>query len=339
MTNLPVSAKPPALPASPRRIQLRRGDHEFLPAALEILETPLSPVRGAMILTICAFAAIALAWCYFGRVDIIASAQGKIQPVGRTKTIQPLETGKVAAIAVENGQHVKAGDVLLTLDPGESRADEGTIRADLESEKAEALRRVTALALAAKRALGAVPSIAFGAGTPVEIAAREQRVLAGDIGQLASAVGSLEGQKQEKIAERDRLKSTIAAQETLVGTLQQRVSMRSELLAKAAESKAKVIDALELMQTQAATLASEKGQLGEIDARSRADRRRHPEGLCEFHGRERPKTRRRATPPRREHRKARQGAFQDRRPDAEEPYRRRRPGLDRDLARAGSERR
>ena len=268
MTNVPAAApagKPPALVPA-RRIQLHRGDHEFLPAALEILETPLSPVRASMIVTICAFAAIALAWSYFGRVDIIATAQGKIQPVGRTKTIQPLETGKVLAIDAENGSHVTAGQVLLTLDPGEAQADEGTILADIGSEKAETLRRATALALVAKRALGPVPQIAFGADIPPDIAVREQRVLASDIAQLATTVGSLDGQKQEKVAERDRLKLTIAAQETLVGTLKERVDMRSELLATKSESRAKVIDALELMQTQAATLASEKGQIGEIDA-------------------------------------------------------------------------
>ena len=111
MSTRPVATQPPKPPA-PRRIQLHRGDHEFLPAALEILETPLSPIRSVMILTICAFVVIALAWSYFGRVDIIAVAQGKIQPVGRTKTSQPIETGKVLSIAVVNGRRVTAGDVL-----------------------------------------------------------------------------------------------------------------------------------------------------------------------------------------------------------------------------------
>jgi len=265
MSTLPATTQPSKVRA-PRRIQLHRGDHEFLPAALEILETPLSPIRSVMILTICAFVVIALAWSYFGRVDIIAVAQGKIQPVGRTKTIQPIETGKVSSIAVENGRRVAAGDVLVMLDPGEAQADEGTLQADLQSEKAEVVRRTTALMLASRRALGTVPQIVFGPGTPPLIGAREQRVLAGDIGQLASAVGSLEGQIREKTAERDRLNGTIAAQQTLITTLKERVDMRQTLLESRSESRAKVIDALELMQTQAATLASERGQLGEIEA-------------------------------------------------------------------------
>ncbi len=93
--------------------QLRPRDHEFLPAALEILETPLSPIRATLILTICGFVVASLAWSYIGRVDIIAAAQGKIQPIGRTKTIQPLDTGKVLRLAVENGRKVRAGDTLV----------------------------------------------------------------------------------------------------------------------------------------------------------------------------------------------------------------------------------
>ncbi len=265
MTTLPIAVKPRHQPVPPR-IRLAHGDHAFLPAALEILETPLSPVRSGMILTICAFVVAALAWSWFGRVDIIATAQGKIQPVGRTKTVQPLETGKVLSIAVQNGAHVQAGEVLVTLDPGEARADEATLVADIDAERAEVLRRTTALTLASRRALGPVSQVPFPPAMPAPIAAREQRVLAQDMAQLAATVASLDGQAKEKSAERQRLKSTIDAQQVLVATLKERVDMRQTLEASRSESRAKVIDALELMQTQQATLASEQGQVGEIEA-------------------------------------------------------------------------
>ena len=75
------------------------GDREFLAPALEILETPPSPVHVAFLWIICALVVTALAWAYFGRVDIIAAAQGKFQPMGQVKVVEPLETGKVEAIA------------------------------------------------------------------------------------------------------------------------------------------------------------------------------------------------------------------------------------------------
>ena len=272
MSALPTApSAPPAVPARkaavPARMpQLRRGDYEFLPAALEILETPLSPVRSSMMLTIGAFVVAALVWSYLGRVDIIASAQGKIQPIGRTKTVQPLDTGKVLKVAVENGTAVKAGDLLVELDPSEAKADEATLHSDIVSRGAEVERRTLALDAAVRRASAPPASIAWPADTPPDVAAREARVLTGDLAQLSSAVASLDAQRNQKFAEGERLKATIAAQQVLVATLKQRVDMRTELFSRNAESKASVIDSQEVYQTQQTNLASQRGQFGEAQA-------------------------------------------------------------------------
>src|SRR5260370_5478163 len=95
-----------------RAQQKRRAEElAFLPAALEIVETPPSPIGraigAAIILLFCA----ALIWAWWGTIDIVASASGKILPGGRVKVIQPFETGVVRAIRVQDGQAVNAGDV------------------------------------------------------------------------------------------------------------------------------------------------------------------------------------------------------------------------------------
>ena len=54
---------------------LRRIDEiAFLPAALEIVEAPPSPVGRALSLTLMAAFAAALTWASLGEVDIVASA-------------------------------------------------------------------------------------------------------------------------------------------------------------------------------------------------------------------------------------------------------------------------
>jgi hemolysin D len=63
-------------------------DREFLPAALEILETPPSPIRIWLLQAICALVAISIGWMFIGRIDVIAIAQGKVQPAGRVKLVQ-----------------------------------------------------------------------------------------------------------------------------------------------------------------------------------------------------------------------------------------------------------
>src|SRR5262249_38673331 len=111
----PEAAAQTPKPSAPI-IRMDALDREFLPAALELFETPPSPIRIAAIWLICAGFTSALAWSYFGWLEIYAVAQGRIQPNGRSKIVQPLEPGKVIAIAVENGSRVFAGDVLLELD-------------------------------------------------------------------------------------------------------------------------------------------------------------------------------------------------------------------------------
>ena len=82
-----------------------------------------APLAGSIGGTIIALFCLAMAWAWFGHIDIVASASGKIIPSGRTKVIQPFETGVVRAIQVRDGQSVKAGDVLIELDPTMNEAE------------------------------------------------------------------------------------------------------------------------------------------------------------------------------------------------------------------------
>jgi hemolysin D len=254
--NKPVQPPKPTGPPAPRR---KRADNAFLAPALEILETPPSPVRVALIWIICALAAASIAWAYFGRIDIIAVAQGKFQPTGRVKVIEPLETGKVAALHVFNGARVAAGDVLVEFDRSAAEADAQSARAGLASSRAEAARRSAALAAAKARSFDPIPAISWPDETPPALRAREQRVLAADLGQVAAGLASLDAQHAQKQAERDQLLLTIGTQKNLVATLQERVDMRTTV-AERNGNKAAVIDATETLQYQITQLAIQQGQ-------------------------------------------------------------------------------
>jgi hemolysin D len=133
--------------AFPQR-QVRRGTHElaFLPAALEIVETPPSPTGRAIGATVIALFFAAVVWACLGSVDIVATAPGKIIPSGRTKLIQPFETGVVRAIHVRDGQTVKTGDVLIELDPTMNAAELGHLKSDLIAAELDVARLRAALA-------------------------------------------------------------------------------------------------------------------------------------------------------------------------------------------------
>jgi len=102
-------ARPDALTAPVRRVvpfreaHGRRGEElAFLPAALEIMETPPSPIGRTIAASIVLLFCAALAWAWWGTIDIVASATGKIVPGGRTKVVQPFEIGVVRSIRVED---------------------------------------------------------------------------------------------------------------------------------------------------------------------------------------------------------------------------------------------
>lgn len=258
-----ISARYAGLPPRPAK----RSDHEFLAPALEILETPPSPVRMALIIIICAFVSTALIWSYLGHIDIIAAAQGKIQPTGRVKVVQPLLTGKVKALPPPNGAHVRAGDILLELDPTDAVADETDAVKGLASVRAEVLRRKTVVDYLGSRTSGRpLPEIAWDAGTPVELRRREEGILLGDIEQHQATMASLDAQQHQKEVERDRLTVTVAAQNSLVETLGARVMMRNSLASKEAGTMASVLDATETLKEQATQLAIQEGQLADAAA-------------------------------------------------------------------------
>jgi hemolysin D len=121
-------------------------DAAFLPAALEIVETPASPAGRAVVWTIIAIFCICLAWASISHVDIVASASGKIVASGGTKVIQPFEMGIVRAIHVHDGQQVRAGDTLVELDPTINQSDRDHLRSDLTATELEIARLKAGLA-------------------------------------------------------------------------------------------------------------------------------------------------------------------------------------------------
>lgn len=128
-----------------------RGELDFLPAALEILETPASPAGRLIIWLIVLFFLLALGWSIVSMVDVVAVAPGKIIPSGKVKTVQPLESGIVRAIHVTDGQRVQQGDVLIELDSVVSEADVSSVKQQISklqetlpliNQKAKGLREL-----------------------------------------------------------------------------------------------------------------------------------------------------------------------------------------------------
>ena len=296
----PEAPSPQPQPSRRTPVAVTGRDREFLPAALEILETPPPPLPIALMATISACALAALIWSYFGRLDVHATAPGKIETAGYAKVIEPLDPGKIAAIHVERGQTVKAGDLLLELDPAEANADALSAQDALNASVAEIARRrlrstpcepLRSLPLSRQDRLdarskddtlaadsGSVENlagqaelkVAWDETLPEPFRLREEAVLRADLAQLSDALKALDRQMAEKLATQKRLDMSIAFQNTLMDTLNQRVSTRQQAIDLNVGTKIDLYNAKEELEKSQSALASDQGQLIETDAALRA---------------------------------------------------------------------
>ncbi|MEO8119133.1 MAG: biotin/lipoyl-binding protein, partial [Rhodoferax sp.] len=128
--------------AGPR---LHQEEAAFLPAALSLQHTPVHPSPRRAAYTVMALFVIALVWACFGKIDIVSTAPGRIIVGERTKLIQPLEASVVRAVLVKDGDRVKAGQVLIELDPTMANADKASVQEQLDAALSEEQRTATLL--------------------------------------------------------------------------------------------------------------------------------------------------------------------------------------------------
>jgi len=106
---------------------------EFMPAALELQESPPNPLVRWLAWVLIALFVLTLIWACIGKVDVVSSAEGKIIPGSRVKQIQPLSKGFVKAIHVKEGQFVNQGDALIELDRTITAADQARMQQELHN--------------------------------------------------------------------------------------------------------------------------------------------------------------------------------------------------------------
>jgi hemolysin D len=246
------------------RDQRRQAKDElaFLPAALEIMETPPSPLGRGIAVTVAAVFCLALAWAVVGRIDIVASAPGKIIPSGRTKVVQPFETGVVRAIHVRDGQNVKIGDVLIELDPTMNEAERNHLRSDLIAAQLDAARLRAALSD------GSDPLADFhppGEASPALISTQRQ-FLIDQTTEHRAKLAALDRQKAQKEAELATIAATVGKFEQAIPILQQRVDIRKTLFDHNTGSKVNYLEILQVLVDQQQDLIIQKSRSREADA-------------------------------------------------------------------------
>ncbi len=110
--------------------EMKSGYVDFLPAAQSLVEKEHSPMVRVLVFTIAAAFIAFILWMAFSIVEQVASAQAQVRPAGRVKLINHPEGGRVTALHVKEGDTVKAGQVLVELDPDVLREDVSRLQKD-----------------------------------------------------------------------------------------------------------------------------------------------------------------------------------------------------------------
>ena len=191
---------------------LKQHEAEFLPSALALQAAPISPTGRWTARLLMLLVLFCLIWSIFGKMDIIVSANGKIIPSTRVKTIASVETARVEKITVSEGQTVHTGDILLMLDTRLS--DHERIRAEGERDMAllqVARSRAFLSSIAADRLIGLTATHGINPGL------------------IEEAQQQLRSQWLDFVAKRQRIDAEVARYRAQEPLLAQRVKDYEEL--------------------------------------------------------------------------------------------------------------
>jgi len=170
---------------------MKSSDADFLPAALEIVEKPVSPGGRIAAYLLASTFIITLLWLTFGEIDVVASAPGKLIPADNVKLVQSSEGGIVRTILVRDGQHVKKGQPLVALDPTVSTAEAAQAQKALRTAELDAARAKAILSALDGHGL----SFIAPRGTPAEIAETQRSLAAAELGDIQSGVAAYEADR------------------------------------------------------------------------------------------------------------------------------------------------
>jgi hemolysin D len=233
----------------------------FLPAALELVQRPVSPTARLTAKVLLAGLAVMLLWLIFGRIDIVASASGQLAPIGDVKLVQPAQGGVVRRIFVKDGDRVVKGQPLVLLDQSLSEAEVEEARAALLTAELDAARaRAVLNALDGKGFSFVAPD-----GTPADQAMTQAALARSEYAELSAGIASQSANRAVAGAEVAEARAQAAKLADTLPLLDEQIAANEKLLEKGYVSKLRVIE----MRRQ--RIAAERDRQAAIETVRRAN--------------------------------------------------------------------
>ena len=231
----------------------REKETEFLPAILEVTETPPSPTGRLVMWSILLLVVVALAWSILGHINEVAVAAGKVIPSGQIKTVQVKNKGIVKEINVEEGQLVQEGDVLVVLDPTTTSADYDSLKKRAAYYKLD-IQRLTA-------------ELTQQPFTPEEDPDLEAHDLAAEMALYQSRTSDYRTQRQSRLDVIDQKMARLQATQASYEKYAEVLAIEQEKEARLIElSEQNAISEFQLLEQQSRTIEYAKNAKAELDS-------------------------------------------------------------------------
>ena len=248
-------------------------EQQFLPAVLEITETPPSPLGRIVIYTIISVFSIAIVLSIFCKVDIIAVAPGKIISSGHNKLIQPLKSGVVTEIYVRDGQQVKKGDPLVQIKFEDAEANRIRLEQELLFASMDAARFSALLTDKPEKNFRPPQKV------PEDFIEKNKTILRSESEKHLSALAVIDDQIKQIKAERETISASVKKIERMLPNVRYRIEEYEKLYQKGSVAKAFFLDKeKELIQyeedfkVQKHTLAETEAKLQVLSTQKRQEK-------------------------------------------------------------------
>ncbi len=213
-------------------------DADFLPAALEIIERPVSPTARLTAMLLMAGLLIVILWLFLGKLDVVVSAPGRLAPTDAVKVIQAADSGTVRAILVRESQHVRKGQVLVELDPTVSSAEAIQAQKALETAELNAARGRAVLSVMDGKGLNFVPP----AGTPQDVAQIQRALARAELDSISGGSSVRDADRKAAASSYSEAMLEVAKITETLPLVDQQIEANTKLLAKGYVSKLRVIE-------------------------------------------------------------------------------------------------
>lgn len=243
--------------------------NQFKPAIVEIQDEPASPTGRIVAWSICSLILIAIVWSSFAEIDIIATAQGKIVPVGNTKIVQSHIDGTINKIYVKDGDFVKKDDLLLDINSDVYTAEKSALEKSLFAETIKYNRSqamVNYLENKENKKLETIPNSYLSKEMQVMLFEQEYRDLESNLAMLEDSLTQKKHELDNVKINISNYKKTVALTEIrskkIQGLLEQKISSEMEFM-EFEEKRIKEINDLESLKSKEKQLIANIKELNE----------------------------------------------------------------------------